>query len=73
MSLYPVHRFFIHNTKICSVSDFIASENEGGIYEVLRLVEGIPLFWEDYFQRLLNSAKIAGVEFFSAIKLVFIT
>jgi len=35
-------------------------DNDGGIYEVLRVVNGIPLFLEDHLQRFYHSAQLAG-------------
>ncbi|NQU53526.1 MAG: aminotransferase class IV [Bacteroidetes bacterium] len=60
MALFPIYDFFIINGKIKSVSEFIPSENNGGVYEVLRVVNGTPLFLEDHFLRLLKSSQIAG-------------
>ena len=60
MALLPVHDFFVYNNSVESVENFIPSENEGGIYEVLRVVEGVPLFLEDHLERFFSSARIAG-------------
>jgi branched-chain amino acid aminotransferase len=30
------------------------------VYEVLRMIEGIPLFFDDHFQRLVNSCRMIG-------------
>lgn len=32
------------------------------IYEVLRLIDGVALFLEDHFDRLLSSARISGIQ-----------
>ena len=32
------------------------------VYEVLRVIEGKPLFWEEHFSRLVSSVKIAGIQ-----------
>lgn len=60
MALLPIHKYFIFNDKIQRIHLFVPSENEGGIYEVLRVKDGIPLFLEDHLIRFYNSAKIAG-------------
>lgn len=60
MALFPINDFFVFNGNVKHVSEFIPSENEGGIYEVLRIVAGVPLFLEGHFKRFFNSAKIAG-------------
>ncbi len=60
MALLPIHKYFCFNGQIEPVDEFIPSENEGGIYEVLRVVNGIPLFLEDHMERFHKSANIAG-------------
>ena len=59
MALFPIHRYFVYNGNTKPVSEFIPSQNDGGIYEVIRIVEGIPLFLEDHLIRLFHSAQIA--------------
>ena len=60
MAVLPIHKYFIYNSDVCSVSEFTPSENEGGIYEVLRVVKGVPLFLEEHLERFYHSAEIAG-------------
>ncbi len=60
MAILPIHNFFVLNNEIKPVSDFIPSENEGGIYEVLRVVDGTPLFLNDHLIRFNVSAQLAG-------------
>ena len=60
MALFPIHQYFYRNGKLKPCSEFVASENEGGVYEVLRVVDGVPLFVEDHLQRFYCSAEIAG-------------
>ncbi|MCY1723366.1 aminotransferase class IV [Prolixibacteraceae bacterium Z1-6] len=62
MALLPIYKYFCFNDEIKSVSEFVPSENEGGIYEVLRVVNGVPLFLEDHLERFFKSAYIAGKE-----------
>ena len=64
MALYPLHKYFVFNREIQPVNLFIPSENEGGIYEVIRVSRGVPLFIEDHLERFLQSAKIAGKDIF---------
>lgn len=59
MTVLPIHNFFVYNDEIRQTKDFIAGENEGGIYEVLRVVNGIPLFLEDHLDRFYHSAQLA--------------
>jgi branched-chain amino acid aminotransferase len=60
MALFPTNNYFVFNKEIRHVKKFVPSENEGGIYEVLRVTRGIPLFFEDHMTRFYNSAAIAG-------------
>ncbi|HZH71781.1 MAG TPA: aminotransferase class IV [Mariniphaga sp.] len=62
MNQFPLHKFFIHNGQIKSNSDFIVSENTGGVYEVIRVANRVPLFVEDHLNRFYSSAKLAGHE-----------
>lgn len=60
MALLPIYNYFVFNGKLTPVAEFVPSENEGGIYEVLRVVNGVPLFLEDHLKRFYHSAEIAG-------------
>jgi len=60
MALLPIHKYFCFNGELQPVDEFVPSENEGGIYEVLRVVKGIPLFLKDHMDRFHRSANIAG-------------
>ena len=60
MTVLPIHKFFVFNDDIKPIELFVAGENEGGIYEVLRVVKGIPLFLEDHLERFFYSALLAG-------------
>ncbi len=62
MALYPLHKYFVFNDRLLPVSTFVPAENEGGIYEVLRVVNGIPLFLDEHLQRMQLSAELAGKE-----------
>ena len=59
MALLPIHSFFSLNGVLLPADQFIPSENDGGIYEVVRVEHGIPLFWEEHMERFYRSAKIA--------------
>lgn len=60
MIVLPLGKYFVFDNEIRPVSQFIPSENEGGIYEVLRVIDGVPLFLEDHFTRFFHSAQLAG-------------
>lgn len=59
MALLPIHNYFVYNNTVVDVSEFVPSENEGGIYEVLRVIDGVPLFLEEHLERLNRSAILA--------------
>ncbi len=60
MAVLPVGEYFSLNGKLKACRQFVTSENEGGVYEVLRVLEGVPLFMEDHLERFFHSAEIAG-------------
>lgn len=41
----------------------IGHHADHSVYEVIRLMDGVPLFLEDHFERLLSSAHMTGIEF----------
>lgn len=60
MAVLPIHTCFVFDDEIKPVSQFVPAENEGGIYEVLSVINGVPLFLEDHMQRFFHSAQLAG-------------
>ena len=60
MTSIPVNKYFVLNGDIKSVREFDSSKNEGGIYEVLRVIDSIPLFLEDHLERFFHSAELSG-------------
>lgn len=60
MAVLPIHKYFVFNNEIRPNEVFVPAENEGGIYEVLRVVKGIPLFLNDHLERFFHSAQLAG-------------
>lgn len=60
MAVLPIHTCFVFDDEIKPVRQFIPAENEGGIYEVLRVINGVSLFLEDHLQRFFHSAQLAG-------------
>lgn len=60
MVYHPLHRYFIFDGKLKPNTEFRAFENAGGIYEVLRVESGVPLFAEDHLERFYKSATLAG-------------
>lgn len=60
MNYYPVYQYFIYDGEIRPNAEFTLSENVGGIYEVIRVTSGVPLFLEDHLDRFYHSAVLAG-------------
>ncbi len=60
MNYTPLHEYFIFNGELRQNARFETSENSEGVYEVLRIMEGIPLFLEEHLDRFYFSAAIAG-------------
>lgn len=54
--------FFIHNGNIHEVSDFdnIYDDKHPSVYEVIRIIDGIPLFLEEHYKRLVDSSCMLG-------------
>lgn len=59
-----IYDYFDLNGQIRECSDFDDSFIKEGkcLYEVIRLIKGIPLFFEKHIQRLNNSAHITGLK-----------
>ncbi len=57
-----LHRFFIWNKEIRSSCDFnpFAFDSEGFVYEVIRVIDGVPLFLDEHLQRLTKSSTLAN-------------
>lgn len=60
MAITPVNKYFVINGELKSIRHFDSAKNEGGIYEVLRVIDGEPLFLEDHLSRLFHSAELSG-------------
>lgn len=57
-----IHTYYIHNGQPVDRRYFLCDTSEGtdSVYEVIRLVEGVPLFLEDHFFRMERSAHLIG-------------
>ncbi|MCF8358229.1 MAG: aminotransferase class IV [Prolixibacteraceae bacterium] len=53
--------FFFHNDLLLSAAQFKHLKFEGVVvYEVLRVIKGFPLFFDDHFARLEHSCQLIG-------------
>lgn len=57
------NEWYVLNGNIYSSENFeLPSKSDLVLYEVIRVIDGIPLFLEDHIERLYNSAKLKNVE-----------
>ena len=61
MTFEPDNKYVLINHNVLLVSEAEVPDNEKGIYEVIRVIDGIPLFFEDHYARFCKSAEIAGI------------
>lgn len=55
--------FYIENNKLVSVDKFPETENDAVIvYEVIRVENNVPIFYEEHFKRLASSIVLAGFD-----------
>lgn len=56
--------YYIENGDIKSTEDenIFKQIEKPSIYEVIRVIDGVPLFLEEHLERMFNSAKITGYE-----------
>ncbi len=59
MTFFPIHNFYVENGSIKPVPEFVTSANKGGVYEVIRVENGVPVFIEEHLSRFFQSIKIA--------------
>lgn len=67
-----VLKYFLHNGKEYEVNNFdnIYKEVSPSIYEVIRLINGKPVFLEDHIERLNNSAKLLNVDYYADVEII---
>ncbi|MBD7909876.1 MULTISPECIES: aminotransferase class IV [Clostridium] len=51
--------FFIEGKQIKTVDEWIDEESKGLIYEVIRIINCKPLFYEEHYRRMVNSCRLA--------------
>ncbi len=62
--MYKKAKYFISGNDIIETENFDIKELEIGfsVYEVVKIIGGIPLFFEDHLRRLYQSAKLINTE-----------
>lgn len=55
--------YYLHNKEVKSSCDFnlTINSNTFGVYEVIRVIDGKPLYLEDHIDRFYNSCKISNI------------
>ena len=64
--------FFINNTLAKTNTEIFNPENEISVYEVIKIISGIPLFFESHIARLKNSLKLSNIKGYSITNATFI-
>lgn len=56
--------YLIYNSRICSTKEIDIPQNTEriSIYEVIRIIDGIPLYLEEHLKRLIKSAKLLNIK-----------
>ncbi len=56
-------KYYIENGRLMPRENLVECSVKDGIliYEVLRLMDGVPLFWEDHLQRFLVSCRLSAI------------
>lgn len=64
MTKEGILKYLIYNGKVCSTEEVsIVNGSEGiSIYEVIRIIQGIPLYLEEHLERLRKSAEILNIK-----------
>lgn len=55
-------KYFIKNGAIFEADDFNYELSERNVYEVIRIIEGIPLFLEEHLERMTDSLHLLKME-----------
>ena len=55
--------FYIENGAAISIDNWENQEGSNIIYEVIRVIEGKPLFYEAHYDRMVNSCRLSNTEF----------
>lgn len=59
-----LHSYFVRNDELVSTCDFNPDNyvNQHYVYEVIRVIDGVPLFLEDHLQRMWHSLAMADIK-----------
>lgn len=56
--------YLIYNSRVCSTKEIDTCSNTEriSIYEVIRILDGVPLYLEEHLERLIKSTKLLNIE-----------
>lgn len=56
--------FYVVNGKLLNTEDLTLFEsvNKPPIYEIIRVIDGVPIYLEDHLNRMFESAKLTGID-----------
>lgn len=57
-----IDKYYLIDGKAVAIKGNETTDFELSVYEVFKVVSGIPLFFEDHIERLLNSLKISNID-----------
>jgi branched-chain amino acid aminotransferase len=55
-------RFCVYGNKVLDAAQMPEKAANSSVYEVIRVIDGVPLFFEDHFARMQASLKTLGIE-----------
>ena len=58
--MLPINSYFSINGNLKSLNEYTHEKDGGSVYEVLRVIRGVPLFLDEHLNRLAHSAELAG-------------
>lgn len=53
-------KYSLYKEQICNSSELFLPKASNAVYEVIRFIEGVPLFFDEHYQRLTRSVDLTG-------------
>lgn len=62
-----IKEFYVVNGKLLNTEDLTIFEsvNKPPIYEIIKVIDGVPIYLEDHLNRMFESAKLTGIDLVS--------
>ena len=58
-NFFHVNRLLRNNEFVNPIS--LPENQDEALYEILRVIDRVPVFWKEHFERLVHSAELAGI------------